>query len=61
MAWIKVPPEHHPLFREALPRDPRVETQLMAKPAKTAKGTKAAKPTKAAAAEAPAKRPAKKK
>jgi hypothetical protein len=26
MPWIKVPPEHHPLFREALPRDPRVET-----------------------------------
>lgn len=27
--WIKVPPEHHPLFREALPRDPRVETMQM--------------------------------
>lgn len=26
MAWIKVPPEHHPVFRAALPRDPRVET-----------------------------------
>lgn len=26
MAWVKVPPEHHPLFREALPKDPRVET-----------------------------------
>ncbi|HEX3480470.1 MAG TPA: TfoX/Sxy family protein [Kofleriaceae bacterium] len=29
MAWIKVPPEHHPVFRAALPRDPRVETQQM--------------------------------
>jgi hypothetical protein len=29
MAWIKVPPEHHPLFRAALPNDPRVETQQM--------------------------------
>jgi TfoX/Sxy family transcriptional regulator of competence genes len=29
MAWIKVPPEHHPLFRAALPSDPRVETQAM--------------------------------
>jgi TfoX/Sxy family transcriptional regulator of competence genes len=29
MAWIKVPPEHHPLFRAALPADPRVETQQM--------------------------------
>ena len=29
MAWIKVPPEHHPLFLAALPRDPRVETQAM--------------------------------
>ena len=29
MAWIKVPPEHHPLFRAALPRDPRVELQPM--------------------------------
>jgi hypothetical protein len=26
MAWIKVPAEHHPLFRAALPRDPRIET-----------------------------------
>jgi TfoX/Sxy family transcriptional regulator of competence genes len=26
MAWIKIPAEHHPLFREALPRDPRVTT-----------------------------------
>jgi len=29
MAWVKVPPEHHPLFRAALPKDPRVETMLM--------------------------------
>ncbi len=29
MAWVKVPPEHHPLFRAALPDDPRVETQAM--------------------------------
>jgi TfoX/Sxy family transcriptional regulator of competence genes len=29
MAWIKVPPEHHPLFHAALPRDPRVETLKM--------------------------------
>lgn len=29
MAWIKVPIEHHPIFRAALPRDPRVETLLM--------------------------------
>jgi hypothetical protein len=29
MAWIKVPPEHHPLFQAALPRDPRVETMKM--------------------------------
>lgn len=26
MAWVKVPAEHHPLFRAALPRDPRVST-----------------------------------
>jgi len=26
MAWVKVPPEHHPLFHAALPKDPRVET-----------------------------------
>jgi hypothetical protein len=25
MAWVKVPPEHHPIFRAALPYDPRVE------------------------------------
>lgn len=29
MAWIKVPPEHHPVFLAALPRDPRVETIKM--------------------------------
>jgi hypothetical protein len=29
VAWVKVPPEHHPLFHAALPRDPRVQTQLM--------------------------------
>jgi hypothetical protein len=29
MAWVKVPPEHHPIFRTALPRDSRVETQQM--------------------------------
>ncbi len=29
MAWIKVPPENHPLFHAALPKDRRVETQKM--------------------------------
>jgi hypothetical protein len=29
MAWIKVPPEHHPLFLAALPDDRRVETLKM--------------------------------
>jgi len=29
MPWVKVPPEHHPLFLAALPSDPRVETQKM--------------------------------
>lgn len=29
MAWVKIPPEHHPLFYAALPKDPRVETLLM--------------------------------
>jgi TfoX/Sxy family transcriptional regulator of competence genes len=29
MAWVKVPPENHPLFRAALPEDPRVETKQM--------------------------------
>jgi TfoX/Sxy family transcriptional regulator of competence genes len=29
MAWVKVPPENHPLFYAALPKDPRVETLKM--------------------------------
>jgi TfoX/Sxy family transcriptional regulator of competence genes len=29
MAWIKVPPENHPVFLAALPKDPRVETMKM--------------------------------
>ena len=29
MPWVKVPPEHHPIFLAALPKDPRVETKLM--------------------------------
>jgi TfoX/Sxy family transcriptional regulator of competence genes len=29
MAWVKVPAEHHPIFRAALPKDPRVETLAM--------------------------------
>jgi hypothetical protein len=29
MAWIKVPAENHPIFREALPKDPRVDTLPM--------------------------------
>ena len=29
MAWVKVPPENHPIFRAALPKDPRVETMKM--------------------------------
>jgi TfoX/Sxy family transcriptional regulator of competence genes len=29
MAWVKVPIAHHPIFRAALPGDPRVETRLM--------------------------------
>src|SRR6516165_6669685 len=29
MAWVKVPPENHPLFHAALPNDPRVETLKM--------------------------------
>jgi len=29
MAWIKVPPENHPRFHAALPKDPRVETMKM--------------------------------
>jgi hypothetical protein len=29
MAWVKVPPEHHPIFRDALPKDSRVTTLQM--------------------------------
>src|SRR5215475_1459184 len=29
MAWVKVPPENHPLFHAALPKDDRVETMKM--------------------------------
>src|SRR3954463_11000651 len=29
MAWTKIPSEHHPVFRAALPNDPRVETLQM--------------------------------
>ena|SRR5689334_13303662 len=29
MPWVKVPPEHHPIFLAALPKDPRVETMKM--------------------------------
>src|SRR4030095_13685863 len=29
MAWTKIPPEHHPIFRAALPKDPRVTTVTM--------------------------------
>jgi hypothetical protein len=29
MAWVKVPPENHPIFLAALPQDPRVETVKM--------------------------------
>jgi TfoX-like protein len=29
MAWVKVPPENHPVFRAALPKDKRVEVQPM--------------------------------
>ncbi len=29
MAWVKIPPEHHPIFRAALPKDPRIETMNM--------------------------------
>ena len=28
MAWIKVPPENHPLFHAALPKDPRVANMV---------------------------------
>jgi TfoX/Sxy family transcriptional regulator of competence genes len=29
MAWVKVPPENHPVFQAVLPKDPRVETVQM--------------------------------
>lgn len=29
MAWVKVPPENHPIFYDALPKSPRVETLKM--------------------------------
>ena len=29
MAWVKVPPEHRPIFHAALPNDARVETKQM--------------------------------
>jgi TfoX/Sxy family transcriptional regulator of competence genes len=29
MAWTKIPPENHPLFRAALPPDRRIETMQM--------------------------------
>jgi TfoX/Sxy family transcriptional regulator of competence genes len=29
MAWVKIPPENHPLFRAALPRDSRIQTLNM--------------------------------
>jgi hypothetical protein len=29
MAWVKVPPENHPVFHAALPKDPRIETLKM--------------------------------
>jgi hypothetical protein len=29
MAWVKVPPENHPLFHAALPKDRRVETMKL--------------------------------
>jgi TfoX/Sxy family transcriptional regulator of competence genes len=29
MAWVKVPPENHPVFLAALPDDPRVETMRL--------------------------------
>jgi len=29
MAWVKVPPEHRPIFEAALPKDPRIETVKM--------------------------------
>ena len=29
MPWLKIPPEHHPIFRAALPDDPTIETLQM--------------------------------
>jgi TfoX/Sxy family transcriptional regulator of competence genes len=29
MAWVKIPPENHPLFRAALPADKRIQTLNM--------------------------------
>ena len=29
MAWVKIPPENHPIFLAALPKDPRVQTMKM--------------------------------
>ena len=29
MAWVKIPPEHQPIFLAALPKDPRVQTMKM--------------------------------
>lgn len=29
MPWTKIPPEHHPLFLAALPKDPRISTRMM--------------------------------
>ncbi len=29
MAWVKVPPDNHPIFHAALPKDPRIETMKM--------------------------------
>jgi hypothetical protein len=29
MAWVKVPPENHPIFYDALPKNPRIETLKM--------------------------------
>ena len=29
MAWVRVPPENHPIFHDALPKDPRIETMKM--------------------------------
>jgi TfoX/Sxy family transcriptional regulator of competence genes len=29
MAWVKIPPENHPIFHAALPKDARVETMKM--------------------------------